>query len=170
MKRDSLRIEKHLEEKRKATPPADSPSSNNSTTPAELNQEVVIEESPLITNNAEDMDTAEETVPVNKPRDKLTAHETVNEPVLETRNSVNKVPEVPQTKDTADPAPETSDTNFEMIDAALTSMETPTIISPINSPKQVQAPINKKQLQMKEIHFLICASDQAAATKMDANL
>ena len=119
-KRDSLRMEKHLENKRKATPPANSSSSNNSTTPAELNQEVLIEEFPLISNNAKDMDTVEEIVPENKPRDKLIAQETVNEPVLETRNSVNKVPEYLQTKDIAEPVSETSDTNFEMIDAALT--------------------------------------------------
>ena len=161
-KRDSLRMEKHLRNKRNATPQANTPSSKKSTPPTELNQEVVIRESPLISNNAEDMDTAEETVPENKPKDKLITQETVNEPALETRNSVAVNL---QTKDIADPGPETSDINSEMIDAALTQMETPLIMLAINSPKQGQPPINKEQLQKKEIHFLICASDQAGAKK-----
>jgi len=67
-KRSFLRREKFLEEKRNASPPVDSPLSDNPNTSAEISQEPVIEESPLVTNNSEDMDIVEENVPVNSPR------------------------------------------------------------------------------------------------------
>jgi len=67
-RRSSRRMEKFLEEKRNNSQPADPSSSDDSKPSAETPMAAVIEESPSVTNTAEDMDTAEINIPVNVTR------------------------------------------------------------------------------------------------------
>merc|ERR1719319_254170 len=101
-----------------------------------------------------------------------TFQEAVIKPTLvinDDRNSANKVPEksrprnnvinkVPVINQTSEPK---EDANEKKIDVDLNLMEPPPLISPISSP----SPKNKNPPLNYEVHLLICASDQVAASK-----
>jgi len=151
-RRSALRREKFLENKRNENlhPVASSPKPPSS----DLSKVSFISETPMTTDTIEAMATdcsdqatlQEPTLVINDARNSANEVPEMSQPM---NYVINKVPVINRTGEHKE------ETNEKMID------EPPPLISPISSP----SPKNKNPPLNYEVHLLICASDQVAASK-----
>ena len=154
-KRDAMRIEKYLEEKRNSSAPSATPSQPSPTPSMDSTPSV---DSPVIEETPQIADAISPTPPMELPVINESPQIKENDDAMEIVEDITRVPVITETRNKADDASDsTIPLNNELTQ---NSINIPPLISPICSP------IKTANEDLEQIHLLFCAPNQSEASKL----